>query len=379
MNRRSLSTLASALVLGVPGLVSAHTLRTGSGVQVAHYHLQYCHSTSTGGQDCPLPDATWEAQWSISSSGRVYSGTGTWNCHGRTFDNRLSWVNYAEQWIWNDTWSNPTTPQVGDVVIWFDANNRSTHTVTIVGAWNSTSTLVMSKYGLQGQYRHALSNTIRVYGSNWKVYRFPSTVIYQGLQADPEESLQVGMNEALSPVERYLDEGEAMTWQDAVRESELLYAVERPRMVERIAGLRQYTVESLAQARSDAERVDLLLADLRAAEHYGTLGVYNTPAHGEDFILGLEASKLLAALADSRPELRGVIVSRLTQALSDESVEFADRYHGAVLHTLSLVLPAEQKPRFQQQLRGSLKRALEARVDASGEAPSYTKHYLERL
>ncbi len=139
------------------------TMYTASGHPVSVDHFGYC-----GPNGCPASDSSWESVNGIRSADRWYSGTGAWNCHGRTFDNRQGWIGQAEPWLTYDGPSSPVSPRPGDTVIWWKNDpilgHVTAHSVTINGTWNGLGTTVMSKYGTQGQYQHALSNPIRVYG-----------------------------------------------------------------------------------------------------------------------------------------------------------------------------------------------------------------------
>jgi len=374
----------SALVLAAAGSVplNAHTLQTAAGTSVSHSHYGVCLNAST----CPPPDATVESTYGFTSGERVYSGTYQWNCHGRTFDARRSWPNYADPWLNSDAPVCPLNPVIGDTVIWWGPNGLTSHSVTIVGSWNNLSTTVMSKYGALGQYRHALSKTIGVYGGNWAVTRFMGgTVIYSGLQTG-----DTAIGGAATPSDasaRLQKEREEMPWYETVVASQLLFDIERPRLIAQISGLREETRERFIEAVDNAERIDILLEDLRHPEHFEFLAAYNSPAHSEDFITGIEAGKLLVRLAELQPKLKPAIVSGLSEALElkmdavgtdAEELRFADEKRGAALHFLSRLLPKSERASLKERLQGELKSATAPSV-AGGGVPSYTEHWLSKM
>lgn len=152
-------------ILSMPSLVEAHSVRTATGYSVSHGHYGFC-----GPYGCPTADSVFERDYLFSSRDRVYSGTGAWNCHGRTFDSRRSWISLAEPYLNYDTPTCPSSPRSGDAII-FWARGQTSHSVTMISSWSGLDTRVMSKYGTQGQYRHTLRDTVRVYGGDWAVTR----------------------------------------------------------------------------------------------------------------------------------------------------------------------------------------------------------------
>jgi len=368
-----LKTAVPAILLTTTSPLHAHTLTTATGYYVSHGHYNYC-----GPNGCPIADSTFEAQVGFSAWNRVYSGTGAWNCHGRTFDARRSWTPLADPWLYYDGPVSPYSPAQGDSIIWWSGGSTS-HSVTITGPWNSISTPVMSKYGTQGQYSHSLANTIRVYGSNWAVVRFTAgTPIYYGLQASAESSKDMKVDEKTVEEirDRLLKEREQMPWYQAVRDSETLYKNEHPQLVAKVGGLREHTQKLIAQYKADEKRtLDALFDDLKDSEHYAFLGVYNSPAHSEDFIKGIEAGNLLVKMAEKHPHLRPIIISRLRDAFAYENMDFQDRFRGATLYFLSQILSPEER----KQAKGQLKTSMPAQAEMAAGVPTYTQYYFDKL
>lgn len=361
------SLTGSALFLVATAPATAHSVTTASGAYVSHGHYGYC-----GPNGCPGSDSSFESAFGFSSSHRWYSGTGEWNCHGRTFDARRSWIGLAEPYLNNDGAYCPVSPSYGDSIIWW-SGGQSSHSVTIVGSWNGTSTTTMSKYGTQGQYRHSLANVVAVYGSNWAVTNFSAgTTIYSGLTTGEETSANEKSRVSFSRPVDLLEQRKHMPWYEDVLKSEAIYEVEHPRLVAQIAQLTEKGKEAYLNATGDQERVAALLDDLRDASHFEFLGVYNHPSFAEDFIEEIEAGKLLVKMVKKRPETEKLVIDGLTDALLTEKSLQADRVRGAVLHFLSALLDDESRRLIADDLK-----PLEKSLDA-GES-SYFTYYLSKM
>jgi len=348
--------------------LSAHTLTTATGVPVDHAHYTVC-----GAGGCPSVDSTVEAQFGFRSADRVYSGTGEWNCHGRTFDARRSWVNYVEPWLNNDGPVYTSYPITGDSVIWWGTDGLTSHSVTIVGSINGTSTLVMSKYGKQGQYRHALYNPIAVYGDDWSyVYFNQGTVIYSGLQA-ANTKIQKGPKVNRTDTEAERNEiRKTMPWYEDVLSSQVIYAVEHPRLVAQSANLNEASRTGLGEVRGDQARLAILISDIADPKHFEILGVYNSPALSEDFISEIEAGKLLAKIVKKRPELKEEIVGLLLKVVTETKGDFKDQLRGAGIHFLTQILNQNERVATKRELRRLF-------PEQHSEVPTYTDHYLKKM
>ena len=363
----ALSVGFSALLLGAPAL-QAHTLQTKAGNNVSHIHQSSCAN------GCLTNTYLESSPYNFSSSHRFYSSTWAWNCHGRTFDNRQSWTNYADPWLASDAPFCPVNPAVGQTVIWWGSDGKTSHSVTITGSWNNLSTQVMSKYGAYGQYRHALSNAVAVYGSNWSVTGFGlGTTIYSGMRSEaPSPVVQ-----EVDPGKKLLEQRKDMPWYEAVLQSEIHYALEHPRLVSQSAGLREETRARLLETVDEMEQIDILLEDLQSPAHYEVFHLYNRPSLSEDFIKEIEAGKLLALLSNRKPELKQVVTERLTGLVTERKGEIHDTLRGAAIHFLTRVSTPEERKTLKN--RFSLLSQSSMTGPGAGKIPSYTEYYLQKM
>jgi hypothetical protein len=368
MRKRKLVSLIASLSIALilPAASMSHTLTTAHGTSITHTHQSSC----AGG--CISNSYLESAPFNFSSATRVYSSTWSWNCHGRTFDNRISWVYYADQWLLDDGPYCPVNPSVGQTIIWWDGSKTS-HSVTIVGPWNGTSTLVMSKYGAYGQYRHALSNAVTVYGSNWAVTGFSGgTAIYSSSTAKDSNSQ---LNEEENPGERLLEERKLMPWYKDVLASEIIYAVEHPRLVAHSASLSDDTRARLQTSTDELEQIEILLDDLRQPTHYEALALYNRPSLAKDFIEAIEAGRLLSKIAARSPELRGEVLSRLAQTASAK--KSSDGLRGAAIYFISTTGTEDEVRAIRSRILAS---RAKLRIYAEDrETSSYEQYYLQRM
>lgn len=363
------STLTLFLVLIASGSLSAHTLTTATGVPVDHFHFSRCLSDGT----CPTSDSTVEADWGFSSADRVYSGTYAWNCHGRTFDARRSWVNYVEPWLANDGAVYTSYPISGDAVIWWGTDGRTSHSVTLLSSWNSTSTLMMSKYGRQGQYRHALLNAIRLYGSDWSaVYFTEGTPIYSGFRTTGAEARKGPKVDRKDNEAKRNEIRKSMPWYEDVLASQVIYEVEHPRLVAQSANLSEASRQGLVEAIGDPARLAILISDIADPKHFATLGAYNRPALSEDFVMEIEAGKLLVKIVKKRPELKEDIVNLLLKVITEPEGDFKDQLRGAGIHFLTQILSKNERVATKKELRRLF-------PEQQTEVPTYTEHYLRKM
>lgn len=362
------STLTLFSFLIASGNLSAHTLTTATGVPVTHYHFSYCLADG-----CPAPDSTFEAQYGFSSADRVYSGTGEWNCHGRTFDARRSWVNYVEPWLNNDGPVYTAYPISGDAVIWWGTDGLTSHSVTLLSSWNGSSTPMMSKYGRQGQYRHALSNAINVYGSDWSVVYFTAgTPIYSAIRkagAEARKGPRVDSND--TEAERN-EIRKSMPWYEDILASQVIYEIEHPRLVAQSANLSEASRQGLAEARGDQARLAIIISDIADPKHFGPLNAFNRPALSEDFVMEIEAGKLLVKIVNKRPELKEEIVNLLLKVITNPGGDFKDQLRGAGIHFLTQILKQNERVATKKELRRLF-------PEQQGEIPTYTEHYLRKM
>jgi hypothetical protein len=314
----------------------------------------------------------------------MWSGTGAWNCHGRTFDARRSWVPYADPWLDCDGPYTISSPAPGQAIIWWGPDGWTSHSVTIAGTWNGTSTLVSSKYGTQGQYRHALYNVIRVYGYDWSVIGFRANPpIYYSLPDSPEVSpaqqQTPGTNARSASQEernqKLKRDREKMPWHDTLLLSEIFYAAERPRLIAQVSGLREETRGLIQNAATPSEQIDALFSDFGHATHYGFLGIYNSPAHSEEFISSIEAGNILLKMAEKHPaRFRADVARRLEETFIQATGEMQDRVRGASLHFLARLLDAKERRAAMARLRAVVPPPTEQTT-----VPTYTEYYFQKM
>lgn len=376
MNIRAARTLLAWIcLLLMPVTLPAHTISTATGHTVSHSHPAGCTTVA-----CSSNSFLESYPYYFSSSHRKYSSTPLWNCHGRTFDNRSSWVPYADPYLDYDSNVCPASPAIGDTIIWWNDDGVNTkHSATIVGSWNGTSTLIMSKYGSLGQYRHALIEAIEVYGHYWSVIRFTGgTAIYSGLRAPANHNHKAPS----ASVAAFLEERKRMPWYSSVLASEIAYAIEHPRQVAHSANLRDYTVQKLRTTEDETERLRLLFDDLQDPAHYEVFSLYNHPSFAEPFVTEVEAGKLLALMASKTPEMNEHITDGLLElALSTDKRPHLDPLRGTAVYFLSQIASSERQFALKQQISLSLSsskpKALE--TDAEAHLPTYVDYYLQRM
>ena len=343
----------------------AHTAKTAGGCQVSHTHPGYC-----GPWGCPDSDSSFEKKYSFKATDRKYSGTGTYNCHGRTFDGRQSWIgNPASYLSCGGTPSCPVTPRAGDTILFY-SGGQIVHSVTIVGAWAGVNTQVMSKYGTQGQYQHALSNTIRAYPVTWYVTRFGSgTRIYTTAEPTPATEPAIPEMGAEPLADRLARESVSMPWHKDVVASLETATLEHDQIVREGGALSEGTVTALRDAKNRNQRVALLMNDLQDSQHYVGLGAYDSPALTTDYIDALEAANQLIAIARTDAASRRIIFNALRDVVRGSA--WSDPANGAALHIVKqIATPAE---------RARLLRELADQQQLDDEGISYRSFYGHRL
>jgi hypothetical protein len=354
----SLTRVATVVVLCaglalLPNAAAAHDLKTAKNCDVKHGHPT---SNCIDDIGCASNWEKVEKQNKFKSADRVYKGTTAWNCHGRTFAARKAWVNYADDFYNCDKSVCPATPKIGDTILWWygksdgkKLNGKTKHSVTIVGKWDGLNTIVMSKYSIYGQYRHALRNSVAAYGKEWSPIRFTGgTPIYTNAVGDAPDDHEPRLRridrerdrefEASTP-EEMLASRQMMPWFDAVVESEAVFNTARAEQVRAVGALRPATLEALQSIDSDELRAQLLVNDLRDPEHYILLGMYNAPEL--DLLSGMEATRLLRDLADKDDQAR-VIVTDYLVSLAREFDGIDAARAAAVLAAAPLLRPVER-------------------------------------
>lgn len=315
----------------------AHTL-TYKGVPIEHYHFGYC-----GPNGCPVKDSTFESSIGFKATDKIYSGTHSWNCHGRTFDNKQSWVNSIQPYIL-PMFGNKLNPSYGDPVIFFQ-QGLAIHSATIVGPWNGINTIIMSKYGKQGQYKHALINSIKLYGWTFGVTTLsPDIKIYTASNGPVD-------NVSAYRIESFLREREKMPWYKDILEAKKIYEAEYPKLVARSANMNQARLNMLNNATDTSKKIALLIEDLKDESHYVTLSAYDNPSHATEFIEGIEAGKRLVSLVKENPSLKSDIVKQLRDILTNKSKEnHKDALDGATSHFLGQILTQTEKDALRTEL-----------------------------
>lgn len=318
----------------------AHTLTAG-GVAVQHYHFGYC-----GPNGCPVKDSTFESSVGFKSTDKIYSGTHQWNCHGRTFDNKQSWVNSIDPYLsFNLGPYSLANPGYGNAIVFFQ-NGQAIHSATMVGTWNGTNTMIMSKYGKQGQYKHALINSIKVYGWNFSAVGWAAPVkIYTTSNGTRNiDGISIKNSFTASRIESLLREREKMPWYKDILEAKKIYETEHPKLVERSAGMNPTRLNTLNNTTDTAKKISLLIEDLKDESHYTALSAYDHPSYATEFIEEISAGKRLVSLAKENPSLRSDVVKQLRDILTTKSKEnHKDALDGATSHFLGQILTQTEK------------------------------------
>lgn len=351
--------------------IFAHTLTT-AGVPVPHFHFGKCIPPGYNISGCPMPDSQFEASKGFKASDRIYSSTAQWNCHGRTFDNKQSWVNTIAPYI---NYNGPycvAKPGYGNAVIFFQGN-EATHSATIVGPWKGLNTLIMSKYGKQGQYKHALVNSANVYGGNWTVAGFTGPVKIYTASNDTKNIDGVPFMNNISAfrIQSLLRSRETMPWYKDVLESKKIYEIEHPKEVAKSANMNQTRLNVLNSTTDILKKIPILIEDLKDEWHYISLAAYDKPSYAPEFIEEIEAGKRLVSLVKENPGLKEQVVKQLRDILANESNENHKGYlDGAVVHFLKQMLSQTEKDALKKEL---------GTTSITPEFPTYRDFYLNRM
>ncbi|OGF42076.1 hypothetical protein A2555_01625 [Candidatus Falkowbacteria bacterium RIFOXYD2_FULL_39_16] len=360
--------------LSMPALTEAHSVVTATWHSVSHGHYGFC-----GPNGCPTADATFERSYSFLSRDRVFSGTGAWNCHGRTFDLRRSWISLAEPYINYDRPYSPSSPRSGDAIIFWQSGQTS-HSITMLSSWSGLDTQVMSKYGTQGQYRHRLRDVARVYGGDWAITRFAAgTRIYTSLR-DGQFTNQpfsnyfiLASSSLLSPGEKLREQRKTMPWYKDVLESQKIYGEEHPKFVKKITGLNSNRVKQLEDTTDVSKEILILLEDLKDLKHYELLGVYNSPAFSAEFIEEIEAGKKLVEIAKKYSSEKKYIAESLYEIIEKSDHYNEDRLRGAAVYFLTQILSEKDIAKLKEKMGQEIKRE-QKDIDM----PSYVEFYLDK-
>jgi len=369
MSKSKLSAvLVLSMIILVPIGAFAHTVETANGCTVNHYdNLGYCLPWYP--YDCPDPDSEFESDYGFSAYDRVYSGTYNFNCHGRTFDNRGCWIDYADQYINCDGPFCPYNPGYGDAIIWFNGSGTTTHSATIISNWNGTSTTIKSKYGKQGEYWHSLANCIYAYGSNWTVTRFSAgTTIYNTTQ----ENFMINKK---NNIEKLLEDRKKMPWYKDILESEEIFETKGKKIIERITSLSNENRSNYEKSSSVDEKIETLFRDFVNNEHYKWLGIFNSPEFSTDYIQGIEAGNLLVELCMEQPEFKEIISEKFTGLLGQKNLgNNSDHIKGAAIFFLGKILDREQQLELMNYIK---KLNLSPPQDRITNVPTYFDYYLK--
>ena len=373
MKKMYLSSMAMVCVVSATSNVSGHTLRTKTGYYVSHLHMATkCPDGSTKGPNgCASQDYYFENQYGFKSTDRQYSHTGAWNCHGRTFDNRLSWVSSADAWIMYDRPYSPSTPKIGDAIVWFQ-NGTTSHTATIVGPYKGTSTLIRSKYGTQGQYQHALINSVKVYGSNWYITRFGAgTTVYSSVPISNKEAIK-------NKEQSLLQDSKTKSWYKDVIESKTIYEKEHQKIVKKSGSLSVNSKMELERAGNLYEQIDYLIDDFLLDQHYAMLGAYNSPEFSVDFIKGIEAGQKLVLLAKqyNNPQ---IVANELKDRSFSYKGAYQDMVRGATIFFLNQIMSNDERIQLKGELASPDAALKQSVAGTSAASPTYTEYYSRLL
>lgn len=351
-----------AVFVGIAPLY-AHTLKTSGGCSVNHSHYGYC-----GPWGCPQPDSVFEDAYKFRAADRKYSGTAVWNCHGRTFDAKQSWIGDPSVYLsCGGAPSCPVTPKAGDTILFYQSGKIS-HSVTITGTWNKTLTRVMSKYGTQGQYEHSLDNAIRVYGSNYYVTRFAGARIYSTGEVDGAAAAVPADESEEQLLARLTAERARMPWYEDVLASAAIAEDGHNELVHRFGALLPATMKELRHETDTDERIALLVADLQDAAHFVGFGAYDDAAFTEDYVAGMVAAKMLVAMTADSASVRKNVLDALEKVVFKSA---ADPARGVALFAIGqIATPAE---------REALSNRLEDLELVGDEAGRYSDYYGRKL
>lgn len=106
----------------------------------------------------------------LSKVTKLRPPSNSYDCHGYTFLGGDRWINddQVDAILADNGYAVTTTPSVGDIVVYRNGG-AVTHSGIIVGVSGTTVTMVESKWGRLGLYRHAPSDVPPTYGS-WQAY-----------------------------------------------------------------------------------------------------------------------------------------------------------------------------------------------------------------
>lgn len=148
----------------------AHNIQTSLGNLIAHHHRPRPNEREfTDAEKTCINDALEDA---FPNATRTGEPTITTDCHGETFDDGNCWINDEEvQQVLDDDYVVVAgAKQVGDIVVYRDADGNITHSGTVTAVdGNGNVTEVESKWGSGGKYKHAVDET--PYGTNIEYYR----------------------------------------------------------------------------------------------------------------------------------------------------------------------------------------------------------------
>lgn len=326
----------------------AHGLYTSKNTSVSHHHY---------GVGCPeiIEDSYCEKLYpTLSPIERTKSATCEFNCHGRTFANRSAWVDFAEPYLTDDPGIEPKKPVYGDIVIFKGSNGVITHTVTIDGPWLGTSTMVKSKIGRCGEYRHALSKTIAIYkGNPYAPRRLANTVIYQNPSSNED-------------IADFLP-----NHKESMSNEEIYKTISQP-WIDKTTAMNAKSKAALRKAKNLSEKVDVLIQDIIDRRHFDVLIAYDRPdASPSEFIQGLEATKELTKLSKLGRAEKVVIFQKISSRIESAS-KLADPQAAALIFAIENISTAEDSDLVFKLLKLP-NLAVENKIG------SYTNFYLKRL
>ncbi|MBI4994864.1 hypothetical protein HZC21_04460 [Candidatus Peregrinibacteria bacterium] len=313
-----LAVFAAVLSGSAADTASAHKLTTAKGKLVNHGHYG-----QGGPYGYPMSDEWYEKQVGFKASDRIYNATGAWNAHGRTFDNRQSWVFEPDKFKKDDP-PVPAVGNIGDTILFFK-NGTINHSVSIVGPWQGLNTKVMSKYGTQGQYKHELINPVKFYGYNWAIVNFKLTPTYVGFKNNGKQRQLVA-----GEISKILEQSAEKPWHKTVLESEKVFNEEHPKLIAKFANMTEENTRLYANAKTDDEKIAILTKDFLDDRHYVILSAYDRPEFGEDFLKAIESGKLFVEMVKRKPEFK----QKITTALKNITDERKNRAAEMVLKQL---------------------------------------------
>ena len=149
----------------------------------------------------------------------------------------------------------------------------------------------------------------------------------------------------------------------------------RQEVLDQVTSLKPENVAALEKTIDSYKKVEILTEDFILDDHYKFLGVYNSPEFSTDFIMNIEAGKMMVNLSQENAELKTSIVRELKDILFQKNLTYLDQKRGAVLYFLSQMLDSEEKT----VLKSDIRKNIQIEPTPEGFPPTYTEYYLNQF